>query len=104
MNIPKGGRGKKAPYDTTHVRVPVGMKPLVDELIEEYKQKVMTGTIDSDAEIDKSCSSLLLAGQVSIDEAMKIAKKVLRLKRSARVSITKLLTALYSIDKLPDDI
>lgn len=33
----KGGRGKKAPYETTMIRIPLPLKPLVLKLAEEYR-------------------------------------------------------------------
>lgn len=35
----KGGRSKKAPYETTHVRIPVELKLEVQEMSNEYKQE-----------------------------------------------------------------
>jgi hypothetical protein len=37
MNKPIGGRGKKAPYETTHVRIPVDLKAQVEKLVEDYR-------------------------------------------------------------------
>jgi hypothetical protein len=37
MNKPIGGRGKKAPYETTHVRIPVDLKLQVEKLVEDYR-------------------------------------------------------------------
>ncbi len=37
MSAFKGGRGHPAPYETTHVRVPLPIKFLVDRLIENYR-------------------------------------------------------------------
>ncbi|MCM0594573.1 MAG: hypothetical protein KA716_32065 [Gloeotrichia echinulata DEX184] len=37
--IAKGGRGHKAPYTTTHTRIPEGIKPVVENLVTEYRQK-----------------------------------------------------------------
>lgn len=37
MNYFKGGRGKKAPYETIMLRVPLPLKPLVLKLAEEYR-------------------------------------------------------------------
>lgn len=39
-----GGRGKKAPYITTHVRVPEPIKSHIESLISEYKNAVLDGT------------------------------------------------------------
>ena len=37
MKYVKGGRGKKAPYQTTHCRVPEPCKPIVEKLVAYYK-------------------------------------------------------------------
>ncbi len=39
----KGGRGKKAPYSTTHMRVPVPLKKDVENLIIAYNQHLESG-------------------------------------------------------------
>ena len=38
----KGGRGKQAPYQSTHSRVPIPLKPLVEQFTEGYRQVVGT--------------------------------------------------------------
>jgi hypothetical protein len=55
MNKPIGGRGKKAPYETTHVRVPVDLKPQIEKLIEEYRENgcVISEKIESDNSHDE---------------------------------------------------
>lgn len=80
MPKPVGGRGQKAPYETTHVRVPVPIKPDVERLIDQFKE-------GSSRETENSLTS--------IDDAVAIAKGVLLSKKSARVSMQKLLTAIY---------
>ena len=35
--IARGGRGNNAPYDTTHQRIPVQVKPVVDKIIKAYR-------------------------------------------------------------------
>lgn len=37
MAKPTGGRGHKAPYETTHIRIPVPLKRQIVHLIEEYR-------------------------------------------------------------------
>lgn len=37
MDKPKGGRGKKAPYETTHIRIPIPLKSKIEKLIQEYR-------------------------------------------------------------------
>ena len=43
----KGGRGKKAPYETTHARIPAPLKAQISELIDKY-QKYVEGGGDAD--------------------------------------------------------
>jgi hypothetical protein len=38
----KGGRGKKAPYETVHYRIPQPIKPTVEMLAERYRKLVTT--------------------------------------------------------------
>jgi hypothetical protein len=40
MEKPKGGRGKKAPYQTTHIRVPLPLKAEIEKLIEDYRRSL----------------------------------------------------------------
>lgn len=80
MSKPVGGRGIKAPYKTTHVRVPEPIKAEIERIIDRYKEG------------GKTESSNLLTG---IDEAVTIAKAILISKKSARQSMQKLLTAIY---------
>ena len=40
MAVWRGGRGKEAPYDSTHVRVPVPIKAKVQALIDEFKKDI----------------------------------------------------------------
>ncbi|KAM3104927.1 hypothetical protein [Phormidesmis sp. 146-33] len=39
MAKPVGGRGNKAPYESTHVRVPIPIKSEVQALIDEFREK-----------------------------------------------------------------
>ena len=41
MTIPKGGRGKKAPYETTQMRVPIPIKDQVNSLIAKFRGEVL---------------------------------------------------------------
>ena len=43
MTKPKGGRGKKAPYSTKLMRVPVPMKPQVRQLVDRYQSYLASG-------------------------------------------------------------
>lgn len=80
MSKPVGGRGIKAPYESTHVRVPTPIKPEVEKLIQRFYE-------GGDIEDKKVLTSL--------DDAVVTAKNILLQKKSARVSMSKLLTAIY---------
>lgn len=83
MAKPAGGRGKKAPYKTTHVRVPEPLKPQVESLIEQFHNAYSGEDIN------------LVTG---LHEATVIAQAIIAQKKSARISLQKLLTALYGTD------
>lgn len=85
MSKPKGGRGHTAPYETTHVRIPVPLKQSIEKMIESYRESLVGG--------EQATSEL---HQVSLEEAIDIAKSILKQKKSARQSIEKLLTSLYN--------
>ena len=78
-----GGRGKKAPYTSTHVRVPDALLSEVEALKRKY----------FNAEEEE-----LIKPLTSIEDATEIAKGILTHKKSARASLEKLLTALYGTD------
>lgn len=80
MSKPVGGRGNKAPYETTHVRVPVPIKSEVERLIEEFRE----------GKSQQQENSL-----TSLEDALVTARDILKQKKSARVSLEKLLTAIY---------
>ena len=82
MAVWHGGRGVKAPYETTHVRIPMPIKAEVEKLSQAFKD----GTLNQDNDSDE---------QLSFEEAVKIAKEILKSKKSARASMEKLLTSIY---------
>jgi type I site-specific restriction-modification system R (restriction) subunit len=51
---PLGGRGKKAPYQTMQMRVPIPLKPKLEGLIADYREKVLLG--DDLPELDDDSS------------------------------------------------
>jgi hypothetical protein len=79
MTVWRGGRGVKAPYETTHVRIPVDIKDRVEELSRAYKE----GRLEE------------VSLPVDLDKAVELARGVLKKKKSARVSMESLLTAMY---------
>lgn len=78
----KGGRGKKLPWRTTHVRCPEPIADEVRRIIDIWKAEQLEG----DSTQQKT--------PIVSDEVVEIVKKILRSKKSARVSIERLLTEL----------
>jgi hypothetical protein len=54
MNKPIGGRGKKAPYETTHVRIPVDLKLQVEKLVEDYRNNGLSNLPESNQQSSPS--------------------------------------------------
>jgi hypothetical protein len=54
MSKPIGGRGKKAPYETTHVRIPVDLKPRVEELVKAYRNNELVELDENDDNLKKN--------------------------------------------------
>lgn len=79
MIVWRGGRGAKAPYETTHVRIPVDIKDQVEKLSNDYKLGVIGETKNT----------------LSLEEATEAARLILKQKKSARVSLENLLTRIY---------
>lgn len=93
-----GGRGKKAPYETTHCRVPIPVKHIVDKVCDRYRERLEDKLIQpfvNDTEEVYLVSTQLNSQLCNLDEALGIARNILRQKKSAKLSIEKLLTALY---------
>ena len=99
-NAPKGGRGKRAPYETTHVRIPLALKPAVERAIAEFRELALNGEIDPEFPISQTGELQLKKPEAnkpltSFNEATQIAESILRQKQSARKTVEKLLKALY---------
>lgn len=85
MPINKGGRGKKADYETKVIRVPLPIVDEVETLIQCFRDDLL----------DKPFSDAR-----SLDEAIVIASNILKSKKSAKESIKKLLQVLYQVDNI----
>jgi hypothetical protein len=92
MSKPLGGRGKVAPYETTHVRVPLPVKDKVDKIIEDYRLSIIDGINTQDTVL------------ITFSESKSLAKKLLRAKRSKLETIAKLLTSIYGIEISKDEL
>lgn len=102
-NKPRGGRGNTAPYQTTHVRLPVGIKTYVEKIIDDYRDRVLRGEIDPEVDIAET-DEFALRLLPELDELCPIARQILSQNRSARESICELLTFLYHVDIDPDSL
>lgn len=83
MNKPIGGRGKKAPYESTHVRVPLPIKSEVEMLIAQFRE-------GGNEETEQNSLA-------SLEEALQIAGFILKQKKGAKISLEKLLTSIYKV-------
>lgn len=92
MSKPLGGRGKVAPYQTTHIRVPIPIKAEIEQMIERYRLSIVDDIETQEDEI------------LSLEDAKNLAKKLLRSKTAKVDTITKLLTGIYKIEVSKTDL
>lgn len=125
MDKPIGGRGKKAPYETTHVRIPVDLKPQVEKLVEEFRNNacissyttIQDSSVDSDKLIQKmiqefkknnlliiqesntiSSDILINALNLNLEHSIELANKLLATRASKKEVVNKLLTSLFGTE------
>ncbi len=79
----KGGRGKQAPYTTTHCRIPEPIKSTVESLSAAYKILV-----DSDDEV--SCKNLLKSTNEAISNLGEREQEINRLKLELALAKTRI--------------
>lgn len=91
-NKPKGGRGIKAPYQTTHLRIPLPIKPEIEKLIDNYRSSVIDGIEPENDDL------------ISLQDAIELCQKLMRSKTTKIDSFCKLLTAIYKTDVSKDDL
>jgi hypothetical protein len=75
---PVGGRGKKAGYETKLMRVPLPVVPAIEKIVDDFRDGSENET-----------------KQLSFDEALQAAKKIMKKKKSARQSLINLLQDIY---------
>ena len=90
MSKPTGGRGKKAPYETTTTRVPVPLLKSIEQQVDQYREFVVNGTQPSVQGKETAAMTM-----TSYSEAVAHAKEILKQKKSAKQSLEKLLQVLY---------
>ncbi len=84
MSINKGGRGKKAPYKTVIVRVPVPIVAMVQQMIDGYR---LTGNVPELTNTNHLPSK---------DDLIAKSEQIIKSKKSARQSLEKLINYIYS--------
>ena len=92
MNKPLGGRGKKAPYETTHLRIPLPIKTDIEKLIENYRLSVIDGIETHDN------------GLMSVEDAKLLTRKLIKSKTSKIDTLIKLLTSIYGVEITKDEL
>jgi len=120
-----GGRGKRAPYETTHVRIPVDLKPQIEKMIEDYRNSgySIDDQINNNLPIDSSefikkmieefkNNNMIIIQETTeisednvmnqlvmkIDESIELANKLLATRATKKDVVSKLLTALFGIE------
>jgi hypothetical protein len=103
MAILKGGRGKKAPYQSTHVRVPEPIKPAVEALIERFRLLVVEEGLTTD-DAASQVEAQPQADCYSKEQIIEAARYGLRSKKGAWRSVEKMLTALFGEEVIISDL
>ena len=85
MIKPKGGRGKKVPYNSLTVRIPEDLKDTVEGLVDDYRQFILDGIQIKSNDIP------------SIDEIKELSKQLLKGRTTRKDIIIKLVTSIYGI-------
>jgi hypothetical protein len=94
----RGGRGHVAPYETTHARIPVAIKPYIEFVSNSYKQSVEDGTDGNFVlTLDAPVESITTNKAVNENNIRQLALEVVKLKKqkkSTKVALDNLLTAI----------
>ena len=93
MSARKGGRGHKAPYQTKQMRVTVPVQDKVREIVKQFHR-----------ELEGEETQDLKSSIKELDEAIDLAKSITRQKKSARISMAKLLSRIYGVSITPEDL
>lgn len=91
------GRGHKAPYSTTHVRIPEPLKPKVERMSNSFKISMLEKKL-TEEEALQECNIHCFTEE----EILEAVRYALRRKQNAKVTVQSLLTALFGKGTLPD--
>lgn len=91
MSLPKGGRGKQAPYKTIQVRCPEPVKPIVQEIIRQFHEQGtvnlntgITKTQEANEGITKSDVGLKSSEVADLKEEIRRLQAVVRLEKQQK--------------------
>lgn len=109
---PKGGRGKKADYETMTMRIPLLLKPFVKLICHAFRLAIQdetySNTILNKDEYDVMDGFNILMQYypelnhhesriLTYEQAKEAMKAIVKQKKSARISMDKLLTKIYLV-------
>ena len=101
----RGGRGHVAPYEATHARIPVAIKPYVNFVSDSFKQSVEDGTDGNFVlALDSTMENITMNKGVNENNIRQLALEVVKLKKqkkSTKVALDNLLTAILGEDYEP---
>lgn len=81
-----GGRGKRAPYKTTHYRMPVALKPIVEEMAAKYRELVDEFEVDDPALIDAVVSAIATSDLKNTEELSLMSEQIKSLEIQLKLS------------------
>lgn len=105
----KGGRGRKAPYQTVHYRIPEPIKPTVELLADRYRQLSNADLIDEANELLEEVQSTIIKNQAvsakagtkfnedDLEQVVFILKEALKLKANAGGAIKERIREVIAI-------
>lgn len=120
-----GGRGKRAPYETTHVRIPVDLKPQIELLVASFrdngcvvKDNIVSSTVENplmssddfiqrmiqefknnDMFIVQESDEVWMGGlSLKLEKSIKLANELLATRATKKEVVSKLLTALFGVE------
>jgi hypothetical protein len=99
----KGGRGNKAKYPTTVMRVPAILEELVVKMIKELYEGDSQQSIESenhDHKVLKPNQKSTISTLPNKQELIDISNKILTNKKSAKLSLEKLLQVMYKDNQI----
>lgn len=101
----RGGRGHVAPYETTHARIPVAIKPYVNFVSDSFKKSVEDGTDGNFVlTLEATMENITMNKAVNENNIRQLALEVVKLKKqkkSTKIALDNLLTAILGEDYEP---